>query len=420
MKLLRHEQAGAIFSESLSSIESLRKRGFRICGTPKIVDSPLGKAIDFDGDGNWIYLLDDGILDLENFSISLWEKRKTDGWGGLLSKGSNYNVEAYNDGRYKFWINDGSDAIWSSGTVSLNTWNLVTVTWDNSSQNARLYINGVLDTSDTLTSSTSTFNNVSLVFSSNSNGFVGSMKDAIIWDRVLSADEILALYKGQAFDYEKNVISEWDMSNINPQDVGYRGNGNNGTQGGGVTTGKGVAGGTCCVFDGVDDYINSQLNLNDLPEDFSFSCWLNNKLEAGGDQYIRAIGAGYGGSEGSYGFAIASNSSDSSSTSWKIQLRAQDNSQVYAYFTAVKNTWQHISFTKEGTTFKAYLNGELLTNTSAITTSDTRRSAPIMIGSNSEENNSFNGSIDKVIVFDRALTQMEIKDLYNRQKGGRR
>ena len=76
------------------------------------------------------------------------------------------------------------------------------------------------------------------------------------------------------------------------------------------------------------------------------------------------------------------------------------------------STWTHVAGTYDGTTAKLYFNGELV---GSATTSGalTAIAADAKIGHNIVTGGNFNGLIDEVEVFDRALTQQEIQAIYN-------
>lgn len=77
--------------------------------------------------------------------------------------------------------------------------------------------------------------------------------------------------------------------------------------------------------------------------------------------------------------------------------------------------WQHIGFTYDGTNFKVYLDGVEVGNlpkTGALSTDNTVAAA---IGRNGSDTAGgyFNGKIDDVRIYNRALTATEVEDLYD-------
>jgi hypothetical protein len=83
-------------------------------------------------------------------------------------------------------------------------WTHVAITWTGGQQTGAIYLNGA---SQPLTTNVANTVNVlpttavTLQFGANTsqtfNSFSGAMSDVIIWNRVLGADEVKALYQGQ-------------------------------------------------------------------------------------------------------------------------------------------------------------------------------------------------------------------------------
>ena len=80
---------------------------------------------------------------------------------------------------------------------------------------------------------------------------------------------------------------------------------------------------------------------------------------------------------------------------------------------AVLNQWNHVVFTYDGgTTIKFYMNGQLTQQTSVPYVPDTV-DGPVRIGSTDDPGRVFNGLIDEVIIYNRALSTDEIKAHYD-------
>lgn len=95
----------------------------------------------------------------------------------------------------------GNDLIWSNYTFTddkLNTWVHVAITYDNTA-GSKFYINGVLDSSATFTTSqTATLAAVNIGSWDTSRYFAGKIDDFRFFDRVLGAAEIAQIYSGLA------------------------------------------------------------------------------------------------------------------------------------------------------------------------------------------------------------------------------
>jgi fibronectin type 3 domain-containing protein len=84
--------------------------------------------------------------------------------------------------------------------------------------------------------------------------------------------------------------------------------------------------------------------------------------------------------------------------------------------TTVLNEWNHVAFTYNGgTTVKFYMNGQFVQESSVSSaTPATTQNGPIRIGSTDDPGRVFNGLIDEVAIYKRALTAEEILGQYNR------
>jgi hypothetical protein len=76
------------------------------------------------------------------------------------------------------------------------------------------------------------------------------------------------------------------------------------------------------------------------------------------------------------------------------------------------STWQHVAFTYDGTNITTYFNGVKTVSTAAA--SFTSSANPLYIGSDTTSGGrNFNGLIDDVRIYNRALSAAEIQSIYN-------
>lgn len=105
-----------------------------------------------------------------------------------------YYLSLANDGSLQtYWYGTSIEGYHSTATnvIPLNSWTLVTATWDGTTMN--IYTNGVLRKSVAVTGPGVSSNKI---FIGNENGarqFIGSIDDARVYNRALTAAEILAL-----------------------------------------------------------------------------------------------------------------------------------------------------------------------------------------------------------------------------------
>ena len=97
------------------------------------------------------------------------------------------------------------------------------------------------------------------------------------------------------------------------------------------------------------------------------------------------------------------------------------NETQYSWITktgsATPDVWQHIAMTYDGTVGETYINGvpsfysEITGNYVGLAGTN------LWIGGRQDNSNWFNGKIDDVRIFDRALSEQEIQQLYDERNG---
>jgi hypothetical protein len=104
----------------------------------------------------------------------------------------------------------------------------------------------------------------------------------------------------------------------------------------------------------------------------------------------------------------------------KIQayvLDVNNNPLVVTYNTPLTlNEWANVSFTYDGSTLNLYLNGQLVSSNSGSIILNVSGNSGISIGESNQANGYWyyvDGVIDDIGIWNRALTQLEVSDLYN-------
>jgi hypothetical protein len=183
------------------------------------------------------------------------------------------------------------------------------------------------------------------------------------------------------------------------------GNNLNGTIAGNPTYVTGVAG-MALSLDGVDDYVNCGNDARfDITEQITLAAWVNT-ADAGNGENNPFVG------KGDHTYAIKHSAND------ELQFFIYDG----AWFTANVNVdssfdgdWQFVAGTYDGSELKLYINGGVGAVRAHVGTIETR-THNLTIGTNSEATGRFyNGAIDDVRIYNRALSEGEIlylADLY--------
>ncbi|MFC1623921.1 LamG domain-containing protein [Candidatus Omnitrophota bacterium] len=401
----------------------------------KFVDGKLGKALTFDGTGDYVAIIDNDSLDFGtgDFSYSVWVKmsvddgsyptilRKGDGSGGDARWGLSVDNNAANDGILytHFTDTEANSATNLSTTAGYNddNWHFVMITFTNG-ENARLYIDGVLK--DTL--NVSSLNNMDsaadLYIGRYSAGyyFNGLIDDVRIYNYARSASQVMQDYNagvvahagvssGVADPWGGALpIGHWRMDeNTGALARDASGNGYDGTLTN-MTEADWVHGkhGSALDFDGSGDYVRTS-TIN-LASTFTVAFWMKpttlydygDPLSAGtADKYLTFVTYANGSMDYNLG----------NGTSWGSGVTA-------AAATFVNDTWYHIAGTASGGQIELFVNG-----ISKGTASNSNSINQVLnIGSRTVSSYDFNGLVDDVKVYGYARTQAQVAWDYNRGK----
>jgi hypothetical protein len=199
------------------------------------------------------------------------------------------------------------------------------------------------------------------------------------------------------------------------------GNGNNGTVNGATLTADrfGVAN-KAFSFDGATSYIEV-LDDNSLDvTSVSVSCWINPNdfgsvsQNHQGHIFSKREASGWGNS-----FQMAVTTTTPNNGIW-ANFTIGSNNWVF-YDPSVNplqvNSWMFVTYTHDSNEAKLYINGELK-NSLTILGGLSSNNLPLWFGArpNAGGNSQFyDGKIDDISIWNRALTQCEIQDLYNAQ-----
>ena len=191
------------------------------------------------------------------------------------------------------------------------------------------------------------------------------------------------------------------------------GNGNNGTVNGAtLTTDRFGVVNKAYNFDGVNDWIEiSDNNLLDLNNELTLSAWINTN-----SIFITQ--------------RIIDKSTTGISDSWCFDLGVMGvgdlrliaagtvfNQAMSQAYIVESNIWTHVLTTYNGTTVKFYVNGVMVYSISQ-TGSTPSNNNSVRIGVNSLYNDEwFDGELDDIGMWNRALSECEVADLYNSQLG---
>jgi len=245
------------------------------------------------------------------------------------------------------------------------------------------------------------------------NNFDGVIDELQIWNRGLTPSEISGIFNTvgeyQPAARPAGLVSWW------PAEGNYADiiNANNGTPSGGVRFAPGEVG-QAFSFNGVDGEISVADNANLDVSQITIEAWLNPSNLVEGSPILQK------GSSDSGGYAFQTTNSPTGPANglqFVIWIGgAQYTLQTPANVLAL-NTWQHVAATFDGSTMTIYVNGVQQASSSVSGSIDTDTTDPLVMGLNNGSD--WNGSIDEVSLYNRALTSTEIQSIFNAGGAGK-
>src|SRR3990167_3483110 len=395
----------------------------------------------FDGTDDYVEVADNTINDLgTTWTVQFWikpiYKTTANDYGVILSKGT--AADASTDG-IRF---DNTDNVYvtEGGTDDLSfdistdspgsNWTHIALV-ANSSQTT-LYVNGAQKTTGTTVSSSFMSKSAVMRIGDPSYDFWGSgpvpfkgyMDELKIYNQALTAAQIKAQYASKAGGNEgaSAVLGATNQQNLSNGLVGYwkmdegawadvasevvdsSGNALHGRGKNGATTtgGKFGNGG---AFDGTNDYATIADSDTLSPTNKSLSAWV--KFGAlGTNDIIVYKSSEYG---LSYGFT------DAGCTASRFNFAFYGGGWYCANSTTAPSTgvWYHVQGTYDGTNIRLYINGALEATTTVNAPSNNATAFDIGSYSVDATTYAFNGTVDEVRLYNRALSPAEVSQLYN-------
>ena len=342
----------------------------------------VGKGLNFDGTNDCININNSSSLQsiTNAYTLSQWMKSSATLVGaerlqGVYAGGSPRDID------FDFWTTsvmrlfdrDASQSSAfgniSSASVLNGQWHLVTGTRNGTEY--KVYVDGVLMTSETGPSATGAVNTrgwrigcAGSTAASNSSFFNGQLDEVRLYSRALSATEIATLYKSGVGKLRApnnlNLAAYWSMNEgVSTQAGDFSGNGNTGTLANGPTWTAGKLG-QAVNLDGSNDYIdlgsNTSLNVASS-QAFSVSGWVKTTENYGPIVSLRSnasqnpivdIMVGYDGAVFSSGNLMALVRSDTSSSGHARVTGGAVNDGKWHFFTLTRDA---------GSTITLYLDG---------------------------------------------------------------
>ena len=207
-----------------------------------------------------------------------------------------------------------------------------------------------------------------------------------------------------------NGLVGWWPFNGNANDES--GNGNNGTVNGAtLTTDRFGNANSAYNFDGIDDFIEIQDNNSLNNPNLSIGFWINTSAVVY-QQVLYKVSINTAQNE-EYSIPINLNNPNEINLDLKNNSCSPGVGWVYFGNSALLSNWKHIVFTHDGSITRFFLDGNLINSQNANFGISNCPGGSLLLGIAWNLQHAFDGSLDDIGIWNRALTQQEITDLYN-------
>ena len=388
-------------------------------------------AYSFDGISNYISVRDTNSLQTPAaISINVWVNFSGQGHGRLISKGWNPNgIEVHTETstdhriRYGGTFNGNGYGPVSLTDLSDNQWYMVTVVDDGTTK--YIYINGVKEDSLTHNYGSIPISSVDLYFGRNSENATdylnGKLDDVGVWNRVLNQQEISNLYNATVSaacnslpgNLMNGLVGYWPFcGNANDES----GNGNNGFVVKELLSDDrfGIFNSAYSWSSAPDKIVVPDNTSLQLSTSFSIGLWIKpmNNTYGTGPNYHAICEKWGSANDASYLFELFTNGVPAFRTH-----NSGNDAVIEARGPVSFDVWTHLCYTQSADTGKLYVNGILDTTVTGMLTPMAMNN-DLLFGSNDAYNagwtgDAFEGLIDDIGIWNRALTQQEINQLYN-------
>ena len=412
----------------------------RSIGEISFVDGKIGKGAKFDG-SSYIQVGDSSDLDLTNaFTFSVWlYKEKPLGDGVRMPVICKGESDDFWEAPYRLILGYGSTHAEicliapeqnesaehsSDASVPTQNWTHLVVTWDGT--RATFFKNGAISTVIRTNINTIYFNDHDLLIGADTvdgNFYHGIMDDLRIYNKALSDVEVRALYESQSTTPTTQPQTPPDPSIAVPQGLmayyAFDGNfndtsgyGNNGSPIGNVPFVDGKVG-KAAKFDGASYVFVKDNDSLDLPDAFTFCAWLCKEPQDEGRTAILCKGETDGFFDVPYRYFLGYGA-DYPEICLIDELQS-NSAEHYSNTIVENNQWTHVSVSWDGRNVRFYKNGVLSDppmETEYIT-SMLCNDQNLVIGMDSVARTFYKGIIDELRIYNRALSDAEIKTVYD-------
>jgi hypothetical protein len=375
----------------------------------------FGGVMSFDGNDDFGTTTNQVASGLQDYSIETWIRpldlapgkivgfqQNTDNVTGAYDR----HIYVNSNGELSFGIKSNTENIITYSGLSISEWTHVVATYSNTSKEMNLYINGVLQSSGTVSGNPEQYSGYWVIGGGLINGwesltgsqfYNGDISEIRIYHDELTPEQVLSNYNFTkdiadaalfTLDATRSISFDSSVSTV-------------------VLSGV-TATTTAFEFDGVNDFIDTGIQA--ASADYTIEMWFN----AFGFSGTKAIFSDEEFGGGNWNHRLLFIDSDLSFDRRVVNEQVSANSLPVISGVLTSN-WYHVAVTKSGTELITYMNGSIVS--SGVSAFDyVNNGDNIWLGASAVANPSdynFSGLISVVNYYHRALPSSEILSNYN-------
>jgi hypothetical protein len=362
-----------------------------------------GGYVELDGKNDWINVSGFSLNGLESFTVESLFRANEGNYTTIadITDQMRLRVDGGNTAIFRIYDSNGVACTTPQADIDLDTWYKITGVYLNDT--VWLFLNETLQSSRSCNASLGQASRPLHigVESPTANVFNGSIDDFNIWSNHTITDAMYwQMYPRLINGLVLNMTFTDDDGAVA---VDYSGEGNNGTVTGATWTGFGVTDGGAMSFDGDDKITPSQIDAIDVNGSFTVSMWFNADVIDSNDFLIAQAKA----SNNRFAIAIDNTRVRSGTYDGTTQKGKKASDTISA------NRWYHMVYSYNQGTADLYLNS---INQTSIDYADTSSTLGFEIGVRNGDAGFFNGQIDQIAIWSRALNSTEISNIYESEK----
>ena len=383
----------------------------------------LGKGLSFNGSSSVVNVNKGVAVTSSSFTVAAWVQLSTlSGFQTAVSQdGSNISgffLQFTSGGQFAFSLVN-SDSTGGTTIRANSTFNPVASTWyhlvgvyNQSAGQSQLYVNGALQSTQTVPAAWNAGGETVIgraKWGGNADFWNGLIDEVRLYNYALSAQQVSTLYQATQDDLTAGLVGYWpldDASGTTASDIS--GSGFNGTLNNSPVWSAGKLG-AGLRLNGSSSTVDINHNVVTTSSSFSVATWVQLSSLSGFQTAVSQDGSNISGfflqftSGGQFAFSLVNSDSTSGTT-----IRANSN------FNPVANTWYHLVgvYNQSVGQSQLYVNGTL--QSTQTVPAAWNATGETVIGRAKWGGNAdfWNGEIDDVRLYNRALSATDVSNLY--------